>query len=87
MVSRIRYRSFKDLDLRMRRPFRIVLVIAAMLAGVAINPPLAIFVVAFIYLLSGPALYLASFRNGRRRSPRPEEPAGADGTEVPFGAR
>jgi len=89
MVSRIRYRSFKDLDLRSRRPFRVVLLIAAMMAGIALNPPLAIFVVAFVYLLSGPAAYLASLRGGRGQPIRPQpDPAAPESTsEVPFSAR
>lgn len=67
MVSRIRYRSFKDVDLRSRRPFRSIVLIAVSLGAVALHPPLAIFVFAVAYLASGPAGLLLSGLAKRRR--------------------
>jgi CDP-diacylglycerol--serine O-phosphatidyltransferase len=67
MVSTIRYRSFKDLDLRRRRPAWILLVIAAFFAIVAVRPELALASLAAAFVLSGPAGKLAGYF--RRVSP------------------
>jgi CDP-diacylglycerol--serine O-phosphatidyltransferase len=99
MVSRFRYRSFKDIDLRSRRPFRSVLVIVAAFVGIALNYRLAILAIAGIYVLSGPVLYLASMRRGGARhaaadgapsAPVPSTPAPPEAEpapELPFHAR
>jgi CDP-diacylglycerol--serine O-phosphatidyltransferase len=95
MVSRVRYRSFKDIDLRVRLPFRTVLLIAAFIAGIALNPHIAIFALALFYVVSGPVGQLLAMRRGTPRRPRGEDaPGGASragesgpAAEVPFGAR
>ena len=59
MVSRIRYRSFKDIDLKRPRSYLSVLLLAA--AGVVIglaDPPYALLALALAYALSGPLNYL-----------------------------
>jgi CDP-diacylglycerol---serine O-phosphatidyltransferase len=59
MVSRLRYRSFKDFDLRNRRSYLVVLPIAAALVAVLTHPKGALLTLAAAYLVSGPAAYLA----------------------------
>lgn len=54
MISKIRYRSFKDLDLRNRRSYVYVLFIAAILAAVVAYPHFALLLLATGYALSGP---------------------------------
>jgi CDP-diacylglycerol--serine O-phosphatidyltransferase len=67
MVSRFRYRSFKDIDLRARRPFRTVLAIVGIFVGIALNYRIACLAIAGIYGLSGPVLHLlALWRGGAR---------------------
>jgi CDP-diacylglycerol--serine O-phosphatidyltransferase len=58
MVSRLRYRSFKDFDLRNRRSYIAVLPIAVALVAVLTHPKGAILTLAVAYLLSGPGAYL-----------------------------
>jgi CDP-diacylglycerol--serine O-phosphatidyltransferase len=58
MVSRLRYRSFKDFDLRNRRSHVAVLPIAVVLVAVLTHPKGAILTLAFVYLLSGPVAYI-----------------------------
>ena len=97
MVSRVRYRSFKDIDLRVRLPFRTVLLIAAFIAGVALDPHIAIFALALFYVISGPFGQLLAMRRGTPRRPRGEDAGGTsprgglEGSdppaEMPFGAR
>ena len=53
MVSRVRYRSFKDLDLRRRRSYLYLLVPAVALALVALNPQVTLMLGGFAYLISG----------------------------------
>jgi CDP-diacylglycerol--serine O-phosphatidyltransferase len=66
MISRFRYRSFKDLDLRNRRSYVQVLPIAALLIGVLANP-VVLLALAGSYILSAPAAYLwGAVRRGRR---------------------
>jgi CDP-diacylglycerol--serine O-phosphatidyltransferase len=54
MISTIRYRSFKDLDLRRRRPAWILPAIALFFAIVAYRPPIALAVLALVFVASGP---------------------------------
>jgi CDP-diacylglycerol--serine O-phosphatidyltransferase len=53
MVSTIRYRSFKTLDLQTRRPFRILLLFATLIALVVTHPQIVLLVLAYLYLASG----------------------------------
>ena len=55
MISTIRYRSFKDVDLRRKRPAWILPAIAAFFIVVALRPELALAFLAFVFVLSGPA--------------------------------
>ena len=54
MISTIRYRSFKDLDLRRRRPAWILPAIALFFAVVAFRPEIALASLALVFVLSGP---------------------------------
>lgn len=68
MISTIRYRSFKDLDLKRRRPAWILPAIALMFAVIAYRPTLALLTIALVFAASGPlARVIALFR----RQPSP----------------
>jgi CDP-diacylglycerol--serine O-phosphatidyltransferase len=58
MVSNHRYLSFKQLDIKKERKFQIVVFMLLFLILLASEPPVTLFVVAFVYVLSGPALAL-----------------------------
>jgi CDP-diacylglycerol---serine O-phosphatidyltransferase len=53
MVSTIRYRSFKTLDLGARRSYRNLLVISLVIAAIATHPQFTLAAMAYIYLASG----------------------------------
>ncbi|OGW36335.1 MAG: CDP-diacylglycerol--serine O-phosphatidyltransferase [Nitrospirae bacterium GWD2_57_9] len=53
MVSNITYHSLKEANLSQRRPFGILVAIAAFLAIVAYHPSLVLFLVAISYVASG----------------------------------
>lgn len=79
MVSTIRYRSFKDFDLRQRWPAKAFFFIAATVAMVAFQPLPTMGVVLGTYLLSGPLDWLA--RKARKAPTKPDPQQ-----EVPVGS-
>lgn len=60
MISRIRYRAFKDIDLRHRRSYIYVLAIAVMLAAIVTHTKSTLLVLTVIYAVSGPVWFLWS---------------------------
>lgn len=58
MVSNVRFRSFKDLDLRGRMPFVAVLAVPLVFVLVFLDPPQVLFAGFLVYALSGPVGYL-----------------------------
>lgn len=87
MVSRVRYRSFKDLDLRNRRSYTVVLPLAAGLVAVMTHPKGALLVMSATYLVSGLAALAVSLveRRGLRAAVRRSDPdeVPQDGPESP----
>jgi CDP-diacylglycerol--serine O-phosphatidyltransferase len=71
MVSHIRYRSFKGLDLRSPRSYLSVVAIALVLVAVLVHPR-ALMVIAGLYLLWGPAVWFAGWISRGRTTPRAE---------------
>jgi CDP-diacylglycerol--serine O-phosphatidyltransferase len=67
MVSNITYHSLKEANLKQRRPFGMLVVIAAFLAVVAYHPALVLFLVSISYVLAGIAEAL--YKLMRRRKP------------------
>jgi CDP-diacylglycerol--serine O-phosphatidyltransferase len=68
MVSTIRFRSFKTLDSRTRRPYTILIFVAAAIVLVATHPQAALVAIAYGYLASG-FIGLAITRIKRRGAP------------------
>ncbi len=66
-MSTFRYLSFKELDLRRPRSFRVVLIIAAIAVGALIHIGLFFLVLSSSYALSGPTAWLTR-RFGRQQS-------------------
>jgi len=85
MVSRLRYRSFKDFDLRNRRSYIAVLPIAAALVAVLTQPKWAILAMATGYLVSGPIAYLWGVVQRLRGRPAVEGTGAERAAEVKHG--
>ena len=71
MVSMIRFRSFKNLDLQNRRPYTVLIFIAAAITMIATHPRLVLVVLAYSYLASafvGQAISRVQHR-GEREAP------------------
>src|SRR3990167_10821224 len=58
MVSTIRYYSFKHIDFKGRVPFITVVVAVFVIAAVSLEPPVTLFSLFLIYLISGPVITL-----------------------------
>lgn len=65
MVSNIRYRSFKDLDLKGRIPFMKASLIVLIFVFIAIRPSHTLFLIFFSYALSGPIMTLIELNKRR----------------------
>jgi CDP-diacylglycerol--serine O-phosphatidyltransferase len=76
MVSRLRYRSFKEFNLRSRVPWVMVSLIGAAYFVVAASPQIIGVVLSFAYLLSGLVPRRAP---GIRPEPRPAPAGGGHG--------
>ena len=70
MVSNIRFRSFKEVDIRERIHFVTVLVLVLAFALLATDPALVLFMGFGLYALSGPVETLIQVRRARRRRRR-----------------
>jgi len=65
MVSNIRYRSFKDLDLKGKIPFISLLTVVMVLVFISIDPPQVLFGLFLLYGLSGPVVTLITLKKRR----------------------
>ncbi len=78
MVSNIRYKSFKDLDLRGKIPFVAMLIMVLVFVFISIDPPVVLFSIALVYALSGPFMALVSHRRRQRERQLPAPAASTD---------
>jgi len=58
MVSNLRYRSFKDIDLKGKVPFITILILLVFFVGIALDPPEVLFGIFCLYALSAPVVAL-----------------------------
>lgn len=66
MVSTFRYRSFKDLDLKERVPFKYLVFGVGVIAWIAYRPEVHLFVLFLIYALLGAVLGVLNFRKNKK---------------------
>ena len=71
MVSTWRFYSFKDIDFRSRRPFRLIILLAALFAGLWFFSKPALFAIALLYTFSGVFWRLQWMFRPRRQPPPP----------------
>ena len=62
MLLNIRYYSFKDLDMRNRVPFIVMILIVLVFVIISWDPPIVLFLMAITYGLSGPAMAIYARR-------------------------
>ncbi len=73
MVSTVRFRSFKTIDLRVRRPYTVLFLIAVAIVAVATHAQAVLVVLAYSYLLSAFVGMARTRLQRRHASPRDEE--------------
>ncbi len=66
-VSTIRYRSFKDFDLRDKVPFIAIFIAVLIIVCIAFDPPDVLLIITFLYVISGPIGTLWALRKRRRK--------------------
>ena len=79
MVSTIRFRSFKTIDLQRRRPYTVLILIAAGIVAIATHPKAVLVLMSYTYLAS--AFIGMAMTRLRRRGGR-NAPAGQGDAEV-----
>lgn len=67
MVSKIRYSSFKQIDLRGKVPFFGLFIPVLLIVAVALDPPEVLFAIFLCYAFSGPVITLWQLRKMRKR--------------------
>ena len=67
MVSRIRYSSFKVINLKGKVPFIFIAVLALIIAVILTEPEILLFSIFSIYAISGPILNLYQIRETRKK--------------------
>jgi CDP-diacylglycerol--serine O-phosphatidyltransferase len=68
MVSSIRYHSFKQIDLKGKVPFVVVVIPVLIISAIAMDPPEILFAIFIVYALSGPLMTLWQLRKMRRQA-------------------
>ncbi|EGV52220.1 CDP-diacylglycerol--serine O-phosphatidyltransferase [Candidatus Endoriftia persephone str. Guaymas] len=74
MVSNVRYNSFKEIDFHGKVPFIVLVVVMLGFAILLAKPPVVLFLIFFVYAISGPVMTLSQLREWRSR-----RTAGAEG--------
>ncbi|MBN2372326.1 CDP-diacylglycerol--serine O-phosphatidyltransferase [bacterium] len=64
MVSTIRYRSLKELKLKERKPFNVLVLTLLLLLVIIAEPKVMLFIVFLIYVMSGPAQMILTHAKG-----------------------
>lgn len=83
MVSRFRYRSFKDLNLHARQSYINILLIAMALVGVFLNLRITLLSAGLAYALSGPVFYLWGLPRRFRAGPGAERSGSGEVADGP----
>ncbi|MEM7563079.1 MAG: CDP-diacylglycerol--serine O-phosphatidyltransferase [Pseudomonadota bacterium] len=69
MVSNIKFRSFKDFDVKNKIPFVVLIALLVLFVLVFFDPPRVLFLMALGYAASGPIGWLLRWRQGNNESP------------------
>lgn len=70
MVSNVRYYSFKELNLKDKVPFVTLFAIVLVFVVITLKPSVILFLIAFIYAVSGPVMTLVSLQRTRTQRKR-----------------
>ena len=82
MISKLRYRSFREFDLR-RSSYVYILPLAAILAAVAMYPRAVPLILSLVYMISAPADYIWGVLVRRHREPQVTQVAASEVADEP----
>ena len=82
MVSTFRYRSFKDIDLKGRLPFKYLIVGVLLIVGVALRPEVMLFVVFMAYATLGAVFGILGWGRPLKRNPIIHAPSMEGGDDL-----
>lgn len=74
MVSNLKFYSFKSVNMRKSVPFIVIFLFALFFIFVSVDPPSILFLMAFIYALSGYAMWLINLRRQGKDKAVEEDP-------------
>jgi CDP-diacylglycerol--serine O-phosphatidyltransferase len=77
MVSKLRYYSFKDFDIKKRHPSLMILFLALVIVAIFTHPQAMLLIMATVYLASGVVLQVWSWFSPPKHSAAPEPAADA----------
>lgn len=80
MVSTWRFYSFKDIDFRSRHPFRLIVLIGLLIAGIGYFSEIVLLVIALAYMVSG---VVARMLYGFRRHHNPPPTTYTEASQLP----
>ncbi|HDZ55777.1 MAG TPA: CDP-diacylglycerol--serine O-phosphatidyltransferase [Pseudomonas xinjiangensis] len=72
MVSNVKYHSFKDLDMKGRVPFFVILLVVLVFAIISTDPSRILWFIFVAYTLSGPALMMWRLKKQDKTPVKPE---------------
>jgi CDP-diacylglycerol--serine O-phosphatidyltransferase len=81
MVSNLPYKSFKDFNLKDRVPFVALLALVFLFVLISFDPPRVLFIIFFVYLFSGPVLWLRRRQSASDIGEEVDEDTGEDAGE------
>ena len=67
MISTIKFHSLKELNVRDRRPFWMLLVAVVIIVAVAIHPPIVLFAISVVYVVWAILEFLLTFKKRRAK--------------------
>ncbi len=83
MVSNVRFSSFKEFNLKGKVPFMTLLVVVLVFVIIILEPAMLLFIIFFIYALSGPVVTLLTLKKTRAlRQKNREEHRSAENSAV-----
>jgi CDP-diacylglycerol--serine O-phosphatidyltransferase len=78
MVSTVNYLSFKEVNIRHRKPFNVLVSIILIFTVIAYKPQVMLFIIMLSYILSGPAVTFYRLHGKRSRAKSAASSAGEE---------
>ncbi|MGD9033124.1 MAG: CDP-diacylglycerol--serine O-phosphatidyltransferase [Desulfobacteraceae bacterium] len=81
MVSTVEYLSFKEVNIRHRKPFNVLVSIILIFTVIAYKPQVMLFIIMLSYIVSGPVVTLYRLHGKRSQARKAASPMGEESPE------